>query len=214
MNEPMEHIRKDPYRYVATIYDRLFNSMNKGLRLVGLRMYHPAPNSNILDVGCGTGAHLELYSRDKCNLYGLDSSAAMLEVARKRLDDAATLDLCDATRMIYEDDKFDLILSMLTMHEMLPHVRSQAMCEMKRVLKENGRLIVIDFNPGIPRSLQGWLSKAIIILSELAAGRDHYMNYRHFISHGGLPTLLIQHDLTMEKKHILAGGTFLACLAA
>ena len=109
---------KDAYRNTARIYDRLFDNMNKGLRLAGIRMFRPSMGTNILDVGCGTGSHLELYKRYECNLYGIDLSPSMLEVARARLGDSAQLDLCDATNMPYEDCTFDLVISMLTIHEM------------------------------------------------------------------------------------------------
>lgn len=199
---------KDPYRNIAKIYDRLFESANKGLRLVGIRMFRPAKGMNILDVGCGTGAHLELFQRYQCNLYGLDRSPSMLETARKRLGDTATLDLGTAANMPYEKNKFDLIVTMLALHEMPPETRSAVLTEMKRVLKEDGRILLIDFNPGPVRSLQGWQTKILIFFTELAAGGEHFRNYRHFMANGGLSTLATQHDLRVEKQQALAGGTF------
>lgn len=199
---------KDPYHNIAGVYDRLFESMNKGLRLVGIRMFRPANGMNILDVGCGTGNHLDLYRRYKCNLYGLDMSPSMLEVAHKRLGDTAKLDSGNAASMPYENNKFDLIITMLSLHEMAPETRSAVITEIKRVLKENGRILLIDFNPGSIQPLQGWISKVIIFFSELAAGREHFRNYRHFMANGGLSTLATQHQLKVEKEQILAGGTF------
>ena len=203
---------KDPYHNVAAIYDRLFESMNKGLRLVGIRMFRPAKGMNILDVGCGTGTHLDLYRRYECNLYGLDMSPSMLEVAQKRLGDAAKLDFGNAASMPYENNQFDLIITMLSLHEMSPETRSAAIEEMKRVLKDGGHILLVDFNTGPIQPLQGWISKVIILFSELAAGREHFRNYRHFIKNGGLSILATQHDLRVEKEQILAGGTFAICL--
>ena len=90
-------MKNDPYRSVASLYDRLFELMNHGLRLAGLRMFRPAKDMSILDVGCGTGTGLELYRRYKCQLYGLDASPAMLNISRGRLAELAQLDLwrCD-----------------------------------------------------------------------------------------------------------------------
>jgi ubiquinone/menaquinone biosynthesis C-methylase UbiE len=51
---------KDAYRSTAKIYDRLFDRMNRGLKLVRIRMFRPSPGMNILDVGYGTATHLEL----------------------------------------------------------------------------------------------------------------------------------------------------------
>jgi len=205
---------KDPYRNYAGIYDRLFDSMNKGLKLVGIRMFRPSKGMNILDVGCGTGSHLELYQRYKCNLFGIDLSPSMLDVARERLGDSAQLDFGNATEMPYEDDKFDLVISMLSLHEMPPETRSSVLNEVKRVLKSDGRLLLIDFHPGPYKPWQGWISKTIIFFSELAAGRDHFKNYRQFMATGGLSSLLFQHQMDTEKQSILAGGTFEVCLVS
>jgi ubiquinone/menaquinone biosynthesis C-methylase UbiE len=205
---------KDNYRNISRIYDRIFDSMNKGLKLVGIRMFRPSRGLNILDVGCGTGSHLELYQRYECNLYGLDLSPSMLEVARGRLADSAQLDLGDATDMPYEDSKFDLVISMLTLHEMSLKTRSLVLEEIKRVTKNDGRILLIDFHPGPYQPLQGWYSKIIIFVSELAAGREHFRNYRHFMAKGGLSTLTSQSGLRVEKKQILAGGTFAVYLVS
>jgi ubiquinone/menaquinone biosynthesis C-methylase UbiE len=204
---------KDPYRNVAGIYDRLFESMNKGLRLAGIKLFRPAKGMNILDLGCGTGTYLDLYRGYECNLYGLDLSPSMLEVARKRLGNAAQLELGDATDMPYEDSQFDLVVAMLSLHEMSPETRSAVVVEIKRVLKTDGRSLLIDFHPGPYRPLQGWISKIIIIFSELAAGREHFRNYRHFMANGGLGAVAAQQGLEVEKQRILAGGTFAIYLA-
>jgi len=199
---------RDPYRNFAGIYDRLFDSMNKGLRLVGIRMFRPSKGMSILDVGCGTGAHLELYQRYQCNLVGLDLSPAMLEVARGRLGAAAQLDLGDAADMPYEDGRFDLVMLMLSLHEMSPGTRTAVLNEIKRVLKNDGRLLLIDYHPGPYQPLQGWLSKLVILFAEIAAGLEHFRNYRHFLANGALPALIDRQHLMAEKKQILAGGTF------
>ncbi len=205
---------KDPYQAYAGIYDRLFDSMNKGLKLVGVRMFRPSRGMSILDVGCGTGSHLELYQRYKCDLYGIDLSPSMLAIARERLGDTAQLDLGDASDMPYEDGRFDLVISMLSLHEMSPGTRSGVLSEIKRVLKPNGRILLIDFHPGPYQPLQGWISKTIILFSELAAGREHFRNYRQFMRTKGLSTLLREQNMGIEKQSILAGGTFAVCLVS
>ena len=198
---------KDSYHFVARFYDRIFDSMNKGLKLVGIRMFRPKPDMCILDVGCGTGSHLELYQRYHCNLYGLDLSPSMLSVARERLGVAAQLDLGDAAAMPYEDGQFDFAIATLVIHEMHPETRRQVLNEIKRVLKIDGRLLLIDYHPGPYQPLQGWISKTTIFIAELAAGWRHFRNYRNFITQGGLSGLVDQHNLRVEKQRVLAGGT-------
>jgi demethylmenaquinone methyltransferase/2-methoxy-6-polyprenyl-1,4-benzoquinol methylase len=201
-------IMDDPYRKSARIYDRIFDGMNKGLKLVGIRMFRPTKGMNILDVGCGTGTHLELYQRYQCNLSGLDLSQSMLQVASHRLKSTAQLALGDATSMPYEDARFDLVIAMLALHEMSPKIRPQVLCEIKRVLKKDGRILLIDFHNGPYQPFQGWVSKGIIIIAELAAGRNHFINYRNFMNEGGLDRLINQQSLQIEKQQVLGGGTF------
>lgn len=205
---------QDAYRYTARIYDRLFDNMNKGLRMAGLRMFRPLKGMNILDVGCGTGTHLELYQRYESNLFGIDLSPSMLEIARRRLGSSARLDLGNATSMPYDDHMFDLSISMLSLHEMSHPTRLDVLSEMKRVIKDNGHMLLIDFHPGPYQPLQGWISKIVIFLSELAAGREHFKNYRQFMAAKCVPGLLPGKQLAIEKERVLAGGTFAIHLVA
>ncbi len=205
---------KDAYQNIARRYDRLFENMNKGLRVAGMRLFRPSKGMNILDVGCGTGTQLELYQRYGCNLYGIDASPAMLEVARARLRESARLELGDATSTPFENQQFDLIFCMLTLHEMAAQTRSEVFTEMKRILKEDGHILLIDFHPGPYQPLDGWKSKVIIFLSEFTAGGDHYKHYRQYMALKGLPTLVTQNGLEIEKQSILAGGTFAIMLVS
>jgi ubiquinone/menaquinone biosynthesis C-methylase UbiE len=196
----------DPYRRFAGIYDRIFEPMNSGLRILGFRMFIPPKGGSILDVGCGTGMHLAMYRKFECRLYGVDTSSSMLEIARTRLGENADLRQVDATELPYDTDFFDLILCMLVLHEMEDNVRGEVLEEMKRVVKQDGRILLIDFHAGTPRPLRGWLFRIVILLSEIAAGRRHFRNYRQFTSIGGLPALIERNHLKVEKKRIVGGG--------
>ena len=198
---------KDPYKRVARFYDRLFEPMNRGLRVLGFRIFMPQRGGAILDVGCGTGIHLEMYQRYGCKLYGIDTSQSMLELAKARLGESAELRLADATHMPYEGGFFDLVICMLALHEMDERMRSKAVGEIKRVLKRDGRILFVDFHPGNPRPIKGWLSKLVILLSEVAAGRRHFRNYCHFMSTGGLPYLIEENTLLIEKRKIVGDDT-------
>ena len=197
---------EDPYRRVANIYDRLFESQTSNLRLIGVRMFLPKKGMKVLDVGCGTGIHLDMYRRFNCNLYGIDTSPSMLNVARSRLGNNAELHLGEATQMPYEKATFDLVLCTLVLHEMDQLTRNLVLSEIRRVLKKDGHILLVDYHTGHVRPIKGWITKLIIVLSEIAGGRRHFRNYRHFISIGGLPRLIEENQLVEKKNNIVADG--------
>lgn len=197
----------DPYRRVAGIYDRLFEPLNRRLRLLGVRMFPPVQGMKVLDVGCGTGVHLDIYRRYGCGLHGIDNSPSMLAVARNRLGEDADLRLGDAKALPYESNTFDLLVCMLVLHEMEQGMRMSVIAEMQRVIRTDGHILLIDFHAGRARPLKGWLTRAIILLSEVAAGRRHFRNYRHFMANRGLRGLIEAGRLTEEQRKVVAGGT-------
>jgi len=197
---------KDPYSHLAGVFDVLFEPMNRGLRLIGRAMYRPAKGMKILDVGCGTGTHLELYRKYDCALHGIDMSESMLQRSRKRLNGAADLRMADACKVPFDNGTFDLVISMLMLHEMDEAMRPQAIEEMKRVVKKDGRILLIDFHTGPHRFFKGWLTKVVILFSEIVAGRRHFRNYRRFMSIRGLPPLLSAGALVVEQEKVVGGG--------
>ena len=199
-------MKADPYKKVARLYDALFEPFNSGLRKIGIKMFPPKEGMAVLDIGCGTGAHLEHYQKAGCDVFGIDQSPSMLQVARNRLGESANLCMGDASNMPYPDNEFDLIIISTALHEMPREVRSAVINESKRTLKENGRILLIDFHPGPTRPLKGWLYKTIITFVEFVAGREHFKNYRDFIANKGLPTLISAHGLSVDKEKIVSGG--------
>jgi ubiquinone/menaquinone biosynthesis C-methylase UbiE len=199
-------VNSDPYRRVAGIYDRIFEPMNSGLRVLGFRMYLPPRGGEVLDVGCGTGVHLDMYRKFGCRLHGVDTSSSMLAVAQRRLGEGADLRKADATDLPFDSGSFDLVFSTLVLHEMEDQVRSLTLEEIKRVVKPDGRILLIDFHTGRPRSMRGWLFKMIILFSEVAAGRRHFRGYRHFMSIGGLPALIERAAMHVEQERIVGEG--------
>jgi demethylmenaquinone methyltransferase/2-methoxy-6-polyprenyl-1,4-benzoquinol methylase len=202
---------KDPYRRIARHYDGLLDRPNAVMREIGLAMVPPYEGMKVLEVGCGTGANLVLYRRAGCDVAGVDLSPAMLEVARAKLGDTADLRLCDAADMPYRDGSFDLVTAFLTLHEMPPEVRESVMDEMVRVAGPDGRLLLVDFHPGPLRFPRGWLFKSGIVVLEVLAGREHFRNYRDFLTRQGVRGLIARRRLTVITEKVLSGGNVLGC---
>jgi len=196
----------DPYRRYASKYDAFAEPFISVIRQIGIKSFPVKAGMKVLDVGCGTGTNLVLYHRAGCLVHGIDLSPSMLEVARDRLGKHADLRVGDASEMPYRDNSFDLVTSMLALHEMPYMIRPQVMKEMIRVMSREGRILLTDYHPGPIRFPKGWMLKAIILFLERVAGGEHFKNYRDFLKKKGLPGLIDASKLVLEKKEIASGG--------
>jgi ubiquinone/menaquinone biosynthesis C-methylase UbiE len=110
------------------------------LRYVSLK-----ENQNYLEVGCGNG-HVCKHLARKYHLKvtGTDVDPEMIQFAREDIDDISHIRFLemDATKMHFEDNEFNIILSFGIMH----HIGywEEALEEISRVLKPQGFFIFGD----------------------------------------------------------------------
>lgn len=197
----------DNYNFSAKYYDIVIGPLIKDLRKLGVEMSTPKKGMSILDVGCGTGELLKYYKGYPCHLFGIDASPAMLAAARRKLGEDVKLLLGNATGMPFGDEFFDLVTAMFVMHEMDRVSRNSTLLEIKRILKKEGRILLIDYHIGPVKKLKGKVTKTAIHLIEGFAGKRHFNNFLQFLSLGGLPALVSFHDLIVDKKKIVGGGS-------
>jgi SAM-dependent methyltransferase len=107
------------------------------------------PFQAMLDLGTGTGRLLELFAPLYRRGLGLDTSRAMLAVARANLDRAgithAQVRLGDIYSPPAERDAFDVV----TIHQVLHYLDNPGLAirEAARMLRPSGRLVIVDFAP-------------------------------------------------------------------
>ncbi len=80
-----------------------------------VRLLRPQKGERILDIGCGTGNHLLLFYRLGLDVTGLDASPYMLDIARSRLGNKASLKIGRAEDLPFEDNEFDLATLIITL---------------------------------------------------------------------------------------------------
>ena len=204
---------RDPYQRIASVYDAAVEPFNAALRSYVLKIAKPSAGMKVLEVGCGTGTNLALFADAGCQVSGIDLSPSMLGLAEKKLGDGADLHLGDASAMPFDDGAFDLVLGFLTLHEMPLEVRGPVVSEMARVVGSDGRIVFVDFHHGPYSFPKGWFYRAIIVPIEIAAGLEHFKNHRDFLSRKGLPALIDDQGLTVEREKILGGGTMIISVA-
>jgi hypothetical protein len=75
---------------------------------------------------------------------------------------------------------------------------------MARVAKPDGRLLLIDYRFG---SLRGWKGPTFRALSAVIERfASHHSGYRSFKAAGGVPGVLGEAGLGIEREEIVAGG--------
>ena len=111
-----------------------------------LRLAGDVSGRRILDAGCGSGPLTSALTASGAVVSGFDSSAAMVDLARRRLGDHADLRVADlAAPLPYADDEFDDAVASLVLHYLEDW--SGPLGELRRVLREGGRLIVAVNHP-------------------------------------------------------------------
>jgi arsenite methyltransferase len=112
-------------------------------RALVLEALAPEPGEVILDVGCGPGFYVADLLERGATVTGVDSSPAMLAIARKRAPGALLLE-GTATQLPLEDAAFDRALSV----QVLEYVADVdgALAELRRVLRPGGRLVIWDID--------------------------------------------------------------------
>jgi SAM-dependent methyltransferase len=149
------------------------------------------PNSNdiCLDVGTGTGhtaANLAAFAK---KVYGLDIAEGMLKAARESYGHLENLEFVTGSseQTGFPDNTFDIITARHTLHHHPSMPRT--LTELKRVLKPNGRLIIVDeITPS--ESVNTWYH-ALEVARDPTHGRAYYVSeWQTFIREAGLNWLV------------------------
>lgn len=144
------------YSIIPKVYDLLdrtyFKEKGKNPREVIMKMI-PNKEINILDMCCGTLSNTIAIAKEKPNIrvVGLDLSKDMLQVARKKLYKQhirnVYLKCADATKSQMKKQSFDYIIIGLVLHESSPELIRGVLQEAHKLLKDDGRLIVLEWEP-------------------------------------------------------------------
>jgi SAM-dependent methyltransferase len=121
-------------------------------------------DKDLLDAGCGTGLTTLRIAEQypECNVYGIDLSAKMIEVAR---NDAAERGLDvdlrtgSITDLPYPDESFHVVLTNIMFHHLDLVEKRLAVAEIARVLKAGGRYVSAEFGPRARNSVERRLAK-------------------------------------------------------
>jgi len=131
----------------ARLYDPFLALFRlKGVRRATVEMSGAQPGDRVLDVCTGTGDVALEFARRCDDVVGIDLSAGMLAVARKKDGEGKVHFLqMDATRLDFADREFDVSAISFGLHDMPPEAREEALRELARVTRK--RIVIVDYNP-------------------------------------------------------------------
>jgi demethylmenaquinone methyltransferase/2-methoxy-6-polyprenyl-1,4-benzoquinol methylase len=203
---PPPQSKSDPYWSIARCYSRCLDPIILRWKKRGMMLCPPLSGMHVLDVGCGTGAHLKLYQIGGCSAFGIEISPGMIATSRQKHNGRLNLCLANATRIPCRNQAFDLILLSMMIHEISPVNRLAVLAETVRVLKDSGRILIIDYHSGRVNHPIGRLLKGAIMLIEMAAGNAHFSNYRNFMKNDGIVPLLQKQRIVIRHQELAGHG--------
>lgn len=133
------------YTALATAYDQQWSSYLDASLDMTLEAVANLPAERVLDVGCGTGRLLDTLAERPGypELFGIDSVPGMLDVARRRIGQRATLVHGDAAQLPFDEANFQLIVSTSALHYFAD--TDAALREIRRVIASSGNLVITDW---------------------------------------------------------------------
>ena len=194
VNKKVEQTRKDVwvmFNRIAHRYDLLNRLLSfrqdVAWRMKLVRFLPDVKNISLLDVATGTGDVIFSLLKKSNNIekaIGIDMAEKMLDVGRKKvnalnLEDKMDLQLGNATDIPFEKNTFDLATISFGIRNV--STLDQGIQNMYRVLKKNGRILVLEFSlpkNKIIRALYLFYFRRILpIIGGLVSGDSYAYNY-------------------------------------
>jgi ubiquinone/menaquinone biosynthesis C-methylase UbiE len=149
-----DRLMKSQMEKMVPTYDSFMKKTTLGresaLRETTVTLAGVKPGDSVLEIGCGTGT-LTLAAKQKAGssgkVYGIDVIPGMIETSQRKAA-AANLDVTFQEGSIndipFSENQFDIVMCSFMIFHMSEGVRRKGFTEIYRVLKPNGRLLIVD----------------------------------------------------------------------
>ena len=149
-----DRMMKSQMEQMVDSYDSYMSKMTLGrertLREMTVSLAQVEPGDCVLEVGCGTGT-LTLAAKRQAGqsgqVFGIDIIPGMIERSQRKAAQAnvdATFQLGSIDDIPFPADQFDVVMCSFMIFHMSEMVRRKGITEIYRVLKPQGRLLVLD----------------------------------------------------------------------
>lgn len=145
----IKNARKPEGELGHQILDRM-NKSHESMASWGVSHFEVAPESKILDIGCGGGRNLERFSKlisDDGKVVGIDYSEVSIEKStkhnQKAIEDGKVQVIQGSvSEMPFEDEKFDIVTAFETIYFWPDFIND--LKEVYRVLKKDGFIFICN----------------------------------------------------------------------
>jgi len=145
---------KSQMEQMVNSYDSYMRTMTLGrersLREMTVNLAQVKPGDCVLEVGCGTGT-LTLAAKRQAGpsgkVFGIDIIPGMIELCQRKAAQAnaeVTFQLGSMDDIPFPANQFDVVMASFMIFHMSEKVRRKGIAEIYRVLKPQGRLLVLD----------------------------------------------------------------------
>ncbi len=167
MSQNTNYIPALRFRFLTPLYDPLlrWGMREETFKNRLIKEARIAPNSRVLDLGCGTGTLTILIkqSQPTADVIGFDGDSQVLDIARAKAH-AQGVNITLAQGMAYQlpylNESFERVLSSLVLHHLATSDRERALREVHRVLKPDSEFWIVDF--GKPHNALAFLISRVM----------------------------------------------------
>jgi tRNA (uracil-5-)-methyltransferase TRM9 len=154
----------------------------------------------LLNIGCAHGPDFIPF-KESFELYGLDSSAPMIEMALKhsaKFQLATVLTLGDAVTLPFKDNTFDCAISVAAYHHIKErNQRDEAFRELRRVLKPGAEAFITVWN----RWQSSFWNKGREVMVPWNVGDKKIMRYYYLYNYPELESVLKKAGFTVLRMY-------------
>ncbi|MBK9153285.1 MAG: class I SAM-dependent methyltransferase [Chloracidobacterium sp.] len=114
-----------------------------------LKRHEQADDLRILDLGCGDGNSARFFRKHfpKASYDGVDTSQRSIEIARQRKIDRSEFGHYDGQNIPAANESFDIVFVACVFHHIDRALHANVLAEIRRVLRDGGRLYLFEHNP-------------------------------------------------------------------
>ena len=160
------HFRGRVYNFILKCWLEFWGLPDPWVYQEAARLASVREGDKVLDVGCGTGFLAIIFKKmvgERGDVKGIDPAPKRLEKARRRAKrERLAIDFREGTieNIPFADGSFDVVSSTFVFHHLSMALKKEGLREIQRVLKPEGRFLLVDFdrilNPLV--GLLAWLA--------------------------------------------------------